>query len=417
MLNPADGLSAVPAVVSSLGIGLLIGMERERIPGTNAGLRSFALVAMSGTVCALLAQSTGSSWLIPVALLVLGLMMISVNLQRPLPDGDPGTTTTIALLLCFCFGAMTWYGYTSLAVALALITTVLLYFRSELHGITRHLSRQDLISLLQFTAITFVVLPVLPNQGYGPYQALNPYRIWLMVVLISGVSLVGYAALRILGSVRAIPLLGLLGGAVSSTATTLVYAKHVLAQVHFAPVALIIILLANVMVLVRLAILTAIVGPGALTDLLPILIAGVFAGLILPLWAWRQNRTADTPALIVGNPAELGTALGFAAFYVLTLLVVSWTHAHAGIIGVYGVALLSGLADVDAITLSSLQLFQSGAMTAHEVSICVTCAYCSNMVFKIGLVRFIAGRPLACKVASGYFMVFLSIVVVAVLAS
>lgn len=410
MLNPADGLAAAPAVISSLGIGLLIGIERERIPGTNAGLRSFALVALSGTVCALLSQISGSSWLIPVALLVLGLMMIVVNVQRPLPDGDPGTTTTIALLLCFCFGAMTWYGYSRLAVALALLTTVLLYFRSELHGITRHLSRQDLISLLQFTAITFVILPVLPNQGYGPYQALNPYRIWLMVVLISGVSLMGYAALRILGSGRAIPLLGLLGGAVSSTATTLVYSKHVRAQQRFAPVALIIILLANVMVLLRLAILTAIAGPGVLPSLIPLIVAGVVAGLLLPLRAWQNNRTAETPELIVSNPAELGTALGFATFYVLTLLVVSWTHAYAGIIGVYGVALLSGLADVDAITLSSLQLFQSGAMSAREVSICVACAYCSNMIFKVGLVRFIAGRPLALKVGVGYLIVLLSIV-------
>ena len=134
-----------------------------------------------------------------------------------------GTTTILAALLCYGLGVMTWYGQSQLAVAIGITATALLQFKTELHGFSEKLSRQDVTSILQFGVLTFIILPLLPDRGYGPHDALNPYHIWLMVVLVSGVNLVGYLTLRLVAARQSVRLAGVAGGLVSSTATTLVY--------------------------------------------------------------------------------------------------------------------------------------------------------------------------------------------------
>lgn len=405
-MTTADELAAIPAFVSSLGIGLLIGLERERNPGALAGLRTFALVALIGTLCGMLSERSGSLWIIPAVLLVLGLMMIAANHKHGVAGGDAGTTTTVTVLLCFSLGALTWYGYSTLAVALALITTALLYFKAELHGAIQRLSRQDLMSFLQFAVITLIVLPVLPDQSYGPYGALNPYRIWLLVVLIAGVSLCGYAALRIAGPDHATPLLGILGGLVSSTATTLVFSRHVRSDAKAVPVAAMVILIANTVVLVRLCVIAAIVSPGVLPQLLPVLGVGALAGALLPLRSWRNLRNAQAPAMEMKNPAELMAALGFGLLYATVLVASAWMNDHVGTQGVYGLAVVSGLTDVDAITLSALHLLEGGSLRASETVRVLTLAYCANLLLKFLIVLSVGGRPLAMRVGLGFLTVF-----------
>ncbi len=273
------GLEYLPAFAISLAIGLLIGLERERTPTAKAGLRTFTLVALFGTLAALLSEQTGAAWVLTGGLLVVGGMMVAAYARVPDAGGDPGTTTVAAIVLCYGLGAMVWYGYHQLAVMLAIVITVLLYFKTELHDITKSLTRRDLISFLQFALLSLVILPLLPNQNYGPYQALNPYQIWWMVVLISGVSLAGYAALRIAGQRHGAPLMGLFGGLVSSTATTLVFSRHARNNGELVPIAAVVILLANLMVLVRLGVIAAVVSPRLLPALLPVLGGGLLAGL------------------------------------------------------------------------------------------------------------------------------------------
>jgi len=396
-------LDTLPAFLISLGIGLLMGLERERKPDSKAGLRTFALVALCGTSAALLSQHLGAPWLLAAGFAVLGLMMIAAHFEDAGRDDDPGTTSTVAVLLCYSFGAMLWYGHVQLTVALALAATTLLYFKAELHGVTERLTRQDIVSFLQFAVVTFIVLPVLPDQAYGPFDALNPYRLWLMVVLISGLSLGGYAVLRLAGPDRGVPVLGLLGGVVSSTATTMVFSRHTRTQPALAQAALIVILLANVVVLLRLAVITGIVAPSLLPALAPMLGGGVLVGALAPAWAWWRRRGAATaPSLEVRNPTEMGAALGFGALYAVVLFAVAWLHDVAGSSGVYTVALVAGLTDVDAITLSTLQLFGRGQLSAAEVTRAILLAYASNLGFKLLMVAFIAGRALALKVAVGF---------------
>lgn len=378
---------------TSLALGLLIGLERERNPNAKAGLRTFALTALLGTLAALLADKTGSPWFLAAALLgVAGFILTAYLGSR---DTEPGTTTQVALLVCFGLGAMVWYGEQALAIMLAIVTTTLLYFKAELEGISKSLTRRDLVSMLQFAVVTFIVLPILPNQNYGPYSTLNPYQIWLMVVLISGVSLAGYVALRIFGLRYGAVLLGLLGGLVSSTATTLVYAKHSRTDAEMRKLAVTVILLANLVVMLRLSVLAAIIAPSLLARLLPVLGAGFALGLAVTLYQWRRQHAHGTLLMPdMKNPTELRAALSFGLLYAIVLLAAAWLSDYAGEKGLYAVALISGLTDVDPITLSTLRLLDLGQVVQEQAVIAIMLALLANLIFKLGLVFSIGGRAL-----------------------
>ena len=356
-------LEYLPRFITSLAVGLLIGMERERSPAAKAGLRTFALVALFGTVAAMLSEKTATPWLLTGGLLVIGLMTIAAYLREREESADPGTTTVAAIVLCYGLGAMIWHGYSTLAVMLAIVTTMLLYFKSELRGITQKLSRRELTSMLQFAVLSFIILPILPDRNFGPYDALNPRQVWLMVVLISGVSLAGYVALRLVGQRYGVALLGVFGGLASSTATTLVYARHSKSNEGLSRLAVVVILLANLVVLVRLSIVSAVVAPAILPQLLPVLGSGLVLGLGAAAYWWRQlSQQSEVPITEVSNPTELRTAVGFGVLYAVVLFFAAWLSSIAGSGGLYLVALVSGLTDVDAITLSSLRLFRLGKL-------------------------------------------------------
>ncbi len=403
-------LERLPAFAASLAIGLLIGLERERHPGTKAGLRTFALVALFGAASALLSEAVASPALLVIGLLLVAAMIITAYARDEL-QSEPGTTTVVALVICYVLAVMVWFDFESLAVMLAIVTTSLLYFKAELRGISEKLERRDLVSMLQFAVLTFIVLPVLPNRSYGPYGALNPYEIWTIVVLVSGMSLAGYLAIRTIGLRYGTPLLGVFGGLVSSTATTLVYARHGREHPDMQRTAITVITIANLMLLARLAVATAIIAPGMLTALLPILGAGLLAGLIALAFGktWpAQDGASPMPDL--KNPTELRTALTFAAIYAVVLLTTAWLTDIAGTAGLYAVALASGLTDVDAITLSSLRMFNLGDLASAQVTTAIVLAIIANTVFKLGLILAVGGRPLFGRCAGTLAAVVLGLV-------
>jgi len=400
-----ETLAELHAFVVSLALGLMMGLERERRGGTNAGLRTFGLVGVAGTATAMIAANAASPWLLPAVALGLVAMMIAADHHRGDADETPDTTTTVALLLCFLFGAMLWHGHAQLAVALALGATALLYFKSELHGATQRLTRQDIVSFLQFALITFVVLPVLPDQGYGPYGQLNPYQIWLMVVLTAGLSLAGYATLRLAPHAGAVPLLGLLGGLVSSTATTLVFSRQARDDARHAANAAQVITIANLVVLVRITVLAAVLAPASLPALAPVLGAGLAAGAAWPLRSWLRGRGSRAPVPDLGNPVGLRNALAFGAVFALVLVVSAAFHDYAGAMGVYAVSAASGLADMDAIAISTFSLFTGGQLAAPQAVLALVIALCANMAFKASMVLVLAGRALARSVALNYLSV------------
>ncbi len=402
-LFDSNGIQFLPQFLTSLAIGLLIGLERERNPSAKAGLRTFTLVALLGTLAAMLSEKIGQPWLLVAVWVVVGAMITAAYINKPTEENDPGTTTVAALLMCYGLGALIWYGQATLAIMLAIGTTTLLYFKPELRGMTQRLTRRDLVSILQFAVLTFVILPILPDKSFGPYGAFNPHQAWVMVVLISGVSLGGYVALHLVKQRYGAPLLGVFGGLVSSTATTLVYARHSKVNSNMVRLSAVVILIANLVVLVRLSILGAVVSPTVVVYLLPVMGIGLLFGIASTAIVWSKLKTpGNFPMPETANPTEIHAALGFGLMYVVVLLCAAWLSDIAGSKGLYAVALISGLTDVDAITLSSLHLLELGKLSESNVVTGIALAYLSNLAFKFGMVIFIGGKALARSVVAGF---------------
>jgi len=191
-------LSLILTFAVSAAIGLLVGLERERKPSAKAGVRTFTLIAMLGTLAALLDEATGSEWVLAAGAVCVTATLVAAYLHdRETVRDDSGTTTVVAALAVFFLGAMNYHGYRLPAVALGVAITVLLYFKAEIEGFSHKLTATDVRSMLQFAVLTAVILPLLPDRAFGPYGVLNPFQIWLMVVLVAGVSLSGYVAWRL----------------------------------------------------------------------------------------------------------------------------------------------------------------------------------------------------------------------------
>jgi len=398
-----DAVSLVLTFAASAAIGLLVGLERERNPRAKAGLRTFALIAVLGSATALLAQATDSGWVLGAALLALGVAIAGAHLvdQETRAD-DFGTTTVIAALLVFTLGAINVFGYRLLAVAVGIGMTALLHFKVELEGAAQRLTPIDIRSILQFGAVSAVILPLLPNEAYGPYGVLNPYHIWSMVVLISGVSLAGYVAWRLTLARKGLLLTGLLGGAVSSTATTLVTARQVRVDTQSRVSALVVILLANAAMLVRVLLIIAIVAPRALWAGACVLVPAVLLALPFALWRLKQGANETRGGDGYRNPTNLLTALMFAVFYAAILVLAAWLSDVVGARGVYALAVVSGLTDVDAITLSSLRLLSTSAIELRVAITTIAIAVGANLVLKSVIVFVVGGRAIGRDTALAF---------------
>lgn len=402
MFTAEPAIETLQAFAISLGIGLLIGLERERQVDVKAGLRTFGLVGLLGCLLALLSEASGSGWILAAGLVSVAAMMIASLVADPLENDDPGTTSVVALMVCYALGAAVWFGHASLAIMLAIVTTVLLYFKQQLHAASRNLTSTDVISILQFGVLSMVILPILPDRSFGPYDALNLRHIWWMVVLISGVSLAGYAALRFVGARHGAALLGFFGGLVSSTATTMIFSRHTRASSGLAHTAMLVILLANLVVLLRIAFVSFVVAPKIILPLLLVFGGGLALGLLAAFWNWRQrDGNGELPMPEIKNPTEIRAALSFGALYALILVLSAWLQDIAGSQGLYLLALASGLTDVDAITLSTLRLFNAAQLDAAQAITAIALAICSNLAFKGGLVLVIGGVPLARRTLPG----------------
>lgn len=406
-----DDLDALVAMATSAAIGLLVGIERERNPLTKAGLRTFPLIAILGTLATMLAQALGSGWIVAAGLLVVGGSIAGASFVDPRTKADDsGTTTIVAAMVVFALGCVIALGHRQLAVALGVAVTVLLYFKAELEGFSHKLTPQDLQSMLRFAVLSAVILPLLPDRplaASGPLAALNPHHVWLMVVLISAVSLAAYVAWRLTLGRHGLLVTGILGGLASSTATTLVAARHARDGSESPSQAQVVILLANATMLVRVAILVALVAPAlvpaALAVLAPMLVLAVPAFF----WHWRRAAgAADQGEGGYRNPTNLGAALGFAAAFAVVMVVAAWATGRFGAEGLFAVSALSGLTDVDAITLSTLRLHATGALAASPAITAVGIAVGANLLMKTAVVAVVGGRAMAAGTALAFLLPF-----------
>ncbi len=345
----------------ALFIGILIGLEREYARLKEdvkafAGVRTFPLISLLGCSAALLAD-LADPWVFAVLALLLG-AFVAIGYAVDAFQGHVGLTSEIAAIVVFVCGALCYWNYLDLAAALAVVTFGFLTLKPQLHRLAQRVSSEDLYATLKFAVISLIILPVLPNQTYGPppFDAFNPYKTWLMVVFISGISFLGYLLIKVIGGSRGIGLTGLLGGLVSSTAVTLSFSER--SQDHptmARPFALAITLAWTVM-FGRVIVEVAVLNRTLLGGLWLPMVAGMAAGLVFCAFYYFSQRSAEGSDVKLANPFELGPAIKFGVLYAVILVVAKAAQFYFQEAGLYAAAAVAGLADVDAITLSMAEL-------------------------------------------------------------
>ncbi|AKD02068.1 DUF4010 domain-containing protein [Pontibacter korlensis] len=384
----------------SLGLGLLVGLQRQHDQSELAGIRTFPLITMFGTISAYLAQDFGG-WVVAAGLLSLAGLVVVANLMRSKgPYVDVGLTTEAAALLMYAIGAYLALGSGTVAVAVGATVAVLLHLKDTLHNLISRIGQRDLKAIMQFVVISLVILPVLPDDTYGPYNVLNPYNIWLMVVLIVGIGLSGYFAYKIFGQKAGTLLGGILGGLISSTATTVSYARRTKDSSNTSSnLATLVIFTASAVSFARIITEVAVVAPGTVATVAPPLAAVLLLMLLLGavMYFFKRDETDKMPEQ--ENPAQLKMALVFGAIYAAVILATSFAKEQLGSSGLYMVAIVSGLTDVDAITLSTSRLMQTGNLELNNGWRLILVAALSNLVFKAVLVGLLGNRSAFSRIA------------------
>ncbi|MFA5631827.1 MAG: MgtC/SapB family protein [Porticoccaceae bacterium] len=393
-------------IAIALAIGLLVGSERGwrergRSEGTRvAGIRTFTLIALFG---GLLSTSTSGlaefqRWLISMlAFLPVAALLIAGYLRSSRHGDDLGITTEVAAMLIFWLGTLPGFGLALPAAASAVVLALVLHLKEKLHYWLNVLNRAELLGTLQFLLVSVVLLPLLPNEGFGPWKAFNPYQLWWMVVLISGLSLVGYFAMRLAGSRKGVVATSLTGGIVSSTAVTLslsrlnreIRGSHVIAAG---------ILLACATMFARMLLVVTVIDK----SLLPHLAAPLGVGMIVlygAAWLWwrKSEKSAQPAAPQVQNPFQLLPALQFAGLLALVMLGAEALQRWLGDTGLYALSIFTGLADVDAIVLS-LAPKSGSTLDPSLVVVCICLAAATNTMMKGIYCRIIGGAELGRKV-------------------
>lgn len=390
---PEPNLTTVWNFATALLIGALLGIERERHKREHddvaiGGLRTFILFALIGALGGWLTLVLDSPWILAAALVastapVLAGYVMTARLQ----PGEIGLTTELAAVAAFLLGAMTTLGQRELAVGLGVAVAAVLAYKQPLHGIALRLDREDIYAGLRLLIATFIVLPLLPNRAIDPWGALNPRSLWMLVLLISSLSLVGYVATRLLGTDRGLPLTGVTGGLVSSTAVTLEFARQsrTPAMADAIPSLVAGLLLSWFVMFARVLVMVLVVNRSLLAPLL-LPFGAMAAATIVLAWHYHRGSTAQPSAQAVPlkNPFSLTQAAKFAAFFALVLLVVKLAQAYAPETGLYFVASLAGTTDVDAITLSMAQLAGSGGEPGVAVN-AITIAALANTAVKTAM--------------------------------
>lgn len=380
----------------ALALGLLVGLERgwqERYAEEGArmaGLRTFGLISLLGGLCALLAERFGAI-LLGFAFLAFVLLVLVSHFDSVRRIGDRGMTTVVAILVTFALGALTVAGYSGVAAAAAVVVTILLGLKPVLHDWVAHLRQEELYAAYKLLLISVVLLPVLPNRGFGPWQVLNPYEIWWMVVLIAGVSFLGYAAIRVTGVRRGVLLTALSAGLVSSTALTVDFSHIARTNPQGRRLLGAGIAIAAATVFPRLLLVAGIIFPPLVFYLLiPMSLMSLIAyggGY----WLWRGAKRHAAPRMTLDNPCDLGMAIKFGGFLALVMLTSHALKEWFGNIGLYLVAGISGLGNVNAISLTLAEMARDDNATISAAATGVFLAAVINILVKGGLVWGIGG--------------------------
>ncbi len=365
----------------ALGLGLLLGLEREwakdEDESTFAGIRTFAMITLTGAVAAFLQDELGLNGLAIGAFAAIGTLIV-VSYAVTAAKGEVGMTTEVSALLAFVVGMLCGFGQEGVASAAAVASLLLLALKDYLHRLARRVEVADIYATLKFALISLIILPLLPNETFGPppIDVINPYKIWWMVVLIAGLNFVGYLLVKVLGNEHGIGLTGVLGGLVSSTAVTLSFSQRSRKEPAQAQAFVLAIVLAWTIMFVRVVVMTAIVYRPLAAPLGVALGMMTIVGIGVSLVLWRRGRSRSTGTVTTGaNPFELGEAIKFGLLFGVVTVAAKAAQEYFGETGLYLAGAVAGLTDVDAIALSMANLAatspDSTAVAARTIVIAV----------------------------------------------
>jgi uncharacterized membrane protein (DUF4010 family) len=400
-------ISTVESLALALGLGLLVGLQREWSAHHLTGIRTFALITILGTLLGLLSHSLGV-WL-PVAGLcgVAALLIVGTVLAFVGQHEEPGLTTEIAALVMYAVGVALALGQTELGLIIGGGVAVLLQWKQPLHKLVGRFSEPDVRAIFNLVLIALVILPVLPNRSFGPYGVLNPFEIWLTVVLIVGISLGGYIAYKFFGARAGTLLGGIFGGMISSTATTVSYARRTRHAPEAVGLAAFVVVVASTIVFARVIFEIAVVAPELLSSIAPplVVVMLVMGVLALVMYGTRGGEAEQVP--MDKDPSQLKAAVVFGLLYAVILFAVAAGQQWFGDRGLYLIAALSGLTDMDAITLSTAQLIKRGELEVDTGWRMILVGSLSNLIFKGAAVALLGHPRLLLRVSIAFGIVLL----------
>jgi uncharacterized membrane protein (DUF4010 family) len=403
-----------PFLISIL-IGALIGTERERDLLEKkkrgvAGLRTFILITLLGTLSAAMAAEYGGAFII-VAFASFALMVAVGYAASATNLGRLDFTSEVAAAIAFILGALCYHPDTvMLAIALAILGTVILAIKKTAHRYVEIIREEELLDTLKMGLVALVILPLLPNTTIDPFGVLNPRNIWMMVVLVSLIGYVGYVMIRIFGTDRGLSITGALGGLVSSTAVATTMAAEAKAHREVVPSAVFATTIASCTMFPRILLEVFVVNRALFFPLLIPMASMTVAGVALALLLYRKRETIEAPVNLT-DPFRLSPALKFGAFFALVLLVSKVASIYFGEAGTYAASLVAGLADVDAITLSLATLARTPAMGDEVAVAAITLAAMTNTLVKLAITFVLGTREFGSQVA----LIFIPMIGVGVL--
>ncbi|MEA3439298.1 MAG: MgtC/SapB family protein [Chloroflexota bacterium] len=406
----------------AMAIGFMIGLQREyafrkKERRLVAGERTYALLGLVGALAAMSADILDSAFAFAIVILLVG-VFAAISYFLDAWKGHIGLTTEISILITVLIGVLCYWDYLTLAAALGIATTVILSIKIETDRLVKALTRKDIYAALQLAVISVIILPILPNESLlpPPFDVLNPFKIWLMVVFISGINFLGYVAIKIVGPERGISLTGLLGGLASSTGVTLGFSERSNRQPGLGRSLALGIMIAWTVMFVRVLVLVGVINMELLSVVwIPIAASGIVA-LLFSIFLHISQRTSEKDDLKFSNPFDLWSAIKFGILYALILVLARAAQMNFGNTGVYVSSLISGLADVDAITLSLAQLSDTGTLGMEIAAKAIVLAVIANTVVKSAMVLIGGAVSLKRAILPGIGLVLITTIVVVLIA-
>lgn len=397
------------------GIGLLLGLEREhsaliKKEHVFAGIRTFVLLTLTGFAGAAL-NFLLSSW--AFAVIIFGVIVLTaISYWITSMKGDIGGTSELAGLLAVSLGALVFLGYIELSLMMTVIILVMLSSKVRLMNVIGQITREEIYALVRFVVIALLLFPFLPDEDYGPYGMLNPREVGWVIIITSGIGFLGYVLMRVFGANKGILMTGVLGGLVSSTMVTWVFAKKSKELPAYNNIYTSAILAACTIMMVRIFLWVFLFNkqllPSILVPVLLLFLTGV--GVTVFFYLKDKKEEAERVGLPLGKPLDLSTAFLFGVMFVVIVFVINYANEFFGQEGIYVTSAIAGISDVDAITISitKMSAINIPPLTAQNA---ILIAAFANTVSKFVLALWFSGNEMKRNIFIGYGAFFAAFVV------